>query len=43
MCQLIFGLFCPLAFLTLQGGTATLSQNITKELPFYAAWYLRRA
>jgi len=43
MCQLISGLFWPVIFLTLEGGTDRLSQNISKELLLYAAGYLGRA
>jgi len=31
-----------LDFLTLEAGTERLSRNISKELPLYAAYYLRR-
>jgi hypothetical protein len=43
MCQLISGLFPPLVFLALEGGTDRLSENVIKELPLYTARYLRRA
>jgi hypothetical protein len=35
-------LFSLLDFLTLEAGTERVSQNISKELPLYAAYYLRR-
>jgi hypothetical protein len=36
-------LFALLDFLTLEVGTERVSQNVSRELPLYAAHYFRRA
>jgi len=36
-------LFSLLGFLDITAGTEKVSQNVSKKLPLYAAYYIRRA